>query len=435
MRIAVKTTGATLVAILLLGLSAASAHAAPFTMTVDNAILDLGGLSGVRAIDPTLEPPDPPATLSGDLTGNAVDIPKEGFVFPPKEAAISEVITATINMEANDDITGTMDALSGRLVLNASLKASVSVLGSDCVISPIVLELDSDNAHPYLGQAFTAGIEGDGVISGSWTNLPPVVGGPSCAIVSQMIGGAGGIAMSHGVHDFQTCETEPSNPLCDVVFPPDKAPVLNSAPSSSTDQTTASFTYTKGNNETQPVEGFVCSLDGGAEEPCGSGESGSKEYTGLAVGEHVFSVKATNSAGAGPATTHTWTVKESEGCPTGTTGTPPDCHEDGGKAKLGALKIKPKSKVLKRGKKVVVKVNVKNVGDAAIAGAKVCVTAPKRLIQVKKCVNLGQVAAGKTKVAKFKVKAKRKKGKAVLKFKATSKNAGSKSGKATVKVK
>jgi hypothetical protein len=435
MRTSRKIIGVLIAALAFVVLPAASAQADPFTISIDNAIMNLGSLSNVRAIDSELDPPDPPATLTGDLTGNTVNVPKANFVFPPKQAEVSAGITATINMEANDDITGTFDSATGQLVLDASLKATVTVLGSNCVISPIDLELSSDNVSPYLGQEFADGLEGEGVVGASWTDLPAVTGGGSCGIVGQLTGGPGGIAMSHGVHDFKTCETDPSNPRCSVVIPPQKAPVLNSAPPSSTDQTAATFTFAKGNGETQPVDGFECTLDSGTPEPC---NSGTKEYTGLAVGDHSFSVKATNSAGSSSATSYSWTITELPTCPDGTTGTPPNCVPDTKpSAKLGALKVQPKQKTVKRGKKAVVKVKVKvkNVGEAAATGVKVCVKAPKKLVKVKKCVSLGQVAAGKVKTAKFAVKAKRKKGQAVLKFTASSSNAGKKTGKAKVRIK
>lgn len=432
MRTSNKIIGVLIAALAFLALPGASAQADPLTISIDNAILDLGNVTGVRAIDSDLE--DPPATITGELDGDDVNVPKAGFVFPTKTAQLSGAISAEIDMEANEDITGTLDEATGELSLDVSLKASVAVLGGTCVISPIELTLSTDNARPYLGEPFTEGIEGEGVLSASWTGLPPVTGDGACGLVSSMISGPGGIAMSHGVHDFKTCVTEQSNPLCDVVVAPAKAPTLNSAPSSSTDKSAASFSFTKGSGEIQPVEGFECVLDGGSPEPCGSGESGTKEYSGLSVGAHTFTVKAKNSVGVGPATTFNWTITEVQKCPDGTSGTPPNCQSTGN-AKLGALKIQPKSKVLKRGKSVVVKVNVKNAGDAAATGVKVCVTAPKKRVQVKKCLNAGRVAAGANKVLKFKVKAKRQKGKAVLTFKATSSNAGKKNGKATLRIK
>lgn len=398
-------------------LPAASAQAAPFAMSIDDAILDLGDISGVRAIDSTNS--DPPATLTGDLTGNTVNVPKAGFVFPPKDAEVSPGITATINMEANEDITGTFEAGTGKLVLDANLKATVAVLGSTCVISPIELQLSSSNARPYLGQPFSSGIEGNGVVGAAWTALPPVTGGGLCGTVAGMIDGPGGIAMAHGVHDFKTCETEPDNPLCSGVVAPVAAPNILTAPPASTLADVATFTYEKGTAETSEVNGFQCSLDGAEFQAC---DTGSSSYSNLAVGAHKFQVKATNAGGAGPVAEYDWTVTRST---------------NPGKAKFGALKVKPKQKRVKRGKKATITVKVRNVGKAAATGVRICVKAPKRFVRVKKCVNRGRLAAGATATARFKVKvvrkAKRRK-KATLKFKATGKRIGAKNAKAVIRI-
>ena len=401
-------------------LPAAAAHAEPFSMSIDNVILDMGGVSGVRAIDSGLEPPDPPATLSGDLTEGAVEVPKAGFVIPTKSAEISTGISANIDMEANDDIIGTFDAGTGELALNANLKATVAVLGSTCVISPIQLTLSSDNVEPYLGEVFASGIEGDGVVSASWSSLPAVTGGGSCGIVGQLISGSGGIAMAHGVHDFKTCESAPSDPRCEsgpTIEAPKLPPVLNSAPLSSTDETSATFTYSKASGENEPVEGFECKLDSGVYSEC---NSGSQVYSELTEGDHTFAVRAVNSAGAGPEAVHAWTVTKKPS-------PPPE-------AKLAKLDIRPKIKTMKRGKRISIHVAVKNIGEATANGVRVCVNAPKRLVQVKKCLTIGQIQAGKGRTAKFVVKAKRRRGKAVLKFTTKSDNAGYPSGRATVKI-
>lgn len=418
-----RTLGILAAAFALLLFPAAAAQAEPFSMSIDNAILDLGGLSGVRAIDSELEPPDPPATLSGDLTGGAVDVPKEGFVFPTKTAEVSTGINADIDMEANEDITGTFDAGTGQLVLDANLKATVAVLGSTCVISPIVLQLSSASSMPYLGEAFVDGIDGVGVISADWSGLPPVTGGGACGIVSGLIAGPGGIAMSHGVYDFQTCETDPGNPLCDPEgSAPTDAPSILTGPPSSTEADVASFTFEKGPEETQEVTGFECSLDGGAFEPC---DSGSKTYTGLSEGAHEFKVRSTNSVGEGPDVPYSWTVKKSP--------TPPPP----GPPRFGPLKLKPKVKMVKRGRAVVVTARIRNVGESAAKGVKVCVKAPKRLVRVRKCVKRGNLVAGATATMKFKVKVNRKakrKAKAKLKFRATGKGLKAKAGRVVIRV-
>lgn len=419
-----KILGVLIAAVALFLVPVGSAHAAPFTMSIDNAILDLGGLKGVRAIDSTIDPPDPAATLAGDLTGSTVNVPKDDFEFPMKTAEVTAGIFAQIDMFANEDITGTYDSGSGLLVLDASLKATVSVLGSNCVISPIVLQLRSDNANPYLGQAFSSGIEGNGIIGASWTTLPPVTGGGSCGVVAGLITGPGGIAMSHGISEFKTCVDDPDNLFCSNI--PDKPvakPKILNGPPVSTKSDVATFTFQKGDAETQPVTGFVCKLD---DKPYSECNSGSKTYTSLTEGKHTFYVKATNVSGEGDETAdQSWTVvKEVK---------PPP-----GPAALGPLSVKPSGKKVKRGKSIVITAKVNNTGDSAAEGVKVCIKAPKKLVKVKKaCVTKGALAAGATATVKFKAtvaRKARKKAKATLTFKATGTGLAAKTAKAVIRV-
>lgn len=399
----------------------AAAQAAPVHMDITDAVLDLGGLSGVKAIDSSI--PDPPATLTGELDGSDVTIPKEGFVFPPKSAEVTTGVVAEINMEANEDISGTFDPGTGQLSLAVSLKATVGVLGSTCVVSPINLALSTQNARPYLGVPYESGFDGNGAVSARWSGLPPVTGGGACGTVAGLIAGPGGIWMSHGIATPETCDDNPSHPGCDVpvVNPPDKAPKLTGGPADSTEATTATFTFEKGDGETQPVDGFVCSLDGSPAEAC---DSGTKEYTGLTEGAHTFTVKAKNGEGEGPEATRTWTVTKK-------VAPPPD------KPRFSALKVAPKNKAVKRGKRVVLRAKVRNVGKARATGVRICVNAPKRFVKVKKCVRVGALAAGRTVTKKFVVTVKKRarRGKKVaLKFKVTGKGAAAKAGRAVIRI-
>ena len=116
---------------------------------------------------------------------------------------------------------------------------------------------------------------------------------------------------------------------------------------------------------------------------------------------------------------------------------PPDPPPPAGKPRLANLKVTPKSKKVRRGKKTTFKVRVKNTGNAAAKKLKVCAKGPKKLVKVPKCRKPGKLAAGKSKTVKFKVRVKKraKKGKkAKLTFTATAKGAKKKSGKATVKI-
>jgi len=399
---------------------AAAAQAEPFALDITNVVMDLGGLEGVKAIDSANG--DPPATLDGELTDGTVTVPKAGFVFPEK--SITDPVAADINMEANQDMTGTWDEATGKLVLNVDLKATVEVLGSTCVISPIVLTLTTDNADPYLGVEFGTGLGGPGAIGGSWTSLPPVTGGGSCGVVAGLIAGPGGIWMAQNILEPQKCP-QPDNPRCSVTpgGTPSAAPRIITSPETTTDSTSATFTFAKGSEETETVSGYRCSLDGAPFEPC---DSGTKTYTGLAVGSHKFEVKSHNEAGDGPAASKTWSVTRKQG---------PDPDK---KPAFGQLTIKPKNKAVKRGKKATLTASISNTGDAAADGVKICVTAPKKLVSVKKCANVGSVAAGASKSVKFKVtvKKKAKKGKkATLKFTATGNGLAKKTASAKVKVK
>ncbi|MBX3055537.1 MAG: right-handed parallel beta-helix repeat-containing protein [Anaerolineae bacterium] len=90
-----------------------------------------------------------------------------------------------------------------------------------------------------------------------------------------------------------------------IVAPPDTTPphtVIEAGPPSSTSATTASFIF----SADEPGSTFECSLDGAAWAACVS----PKAYSGLAVGEHAFDVRATDPAGnVDPMPAHfVWTV-------------------------------------------------------------------------------------------------------------------------------
>jgi hypothetical protein len=75
---------------------------------------------------------------------------------------------------------------------------------------------------------------------------------------------------------------------------------IDSGPSGTVSAGSARFGFSS-----EPGAAFFCQLDDGGEYPCQS----AKEYTGLANGQHTFSVRADDDAGnRGPATTRTWTI-------------------------------------------------------------------------------------------------------------------------------
>ncbi len=92
-------------------------------------------------------------------------------------------------------------------------------------------------------------------------------------------------------------------PPADTTAP---AVTISSKPTSGTVDTTASFGFS-GSDDTTPADAltFRCKLDGGSYGNCTS----PKGYSGLAVGSHTFSVRATDGAhNQSVAATATWTI-------------------------------------------------------------------------------------------------------------------------------
>jgi hypothetical protein len=451
---------ATIIAALaVINVASASAADRQLSFSLDRGIINLGSTTGVKIIDPDLDPADNPATLVSALADDgAVSAPQSAFTFPVKKITGLEtgqaqlpVVDAKIEITSAGAITGSWDDEAGTGNVSIPAQADITVYSSGslasvakCRVSGFSLDLattgtlvdpatDPDTEYPA---AAFAPPSGDGSLVATWAGLPDstiVSGGLAslvCPAVNGLVGGPGGIWLSGNAAVGGNVEKTA----------PTLAPRITSNPPAETNTDTADFQFTYGEGETQEVTKYQCRVDGSGESGWAACDSGTQSYTGLAKGSHKFEVRAGNDLGYGPVASFSWTITGGQDvCPPGTFGVYPDCKPDQtGTPKLAALKIAPKNKGVKRGKKVTITVKVKNTGDAAAAGAKVCVTAPKKLVQVKKCVSLGQIAAGKTKTAKFKVKVKKKakKGKkAVLKFKATTSNAGAKSGKATIKIK
>ena len=115
--------------------------------------------------------------------------------------------------------------------------------------------------------------------------------------------------------------------------------------------------------------------------------------------------------------------------------TPPPPSPPVGKATLTAS-ASPSSKSVKVGKSATFSVTVRNTGNAAAAGAKVCASVSSRVTLKKKCVTIGALAAGTSKKVSFSAKpTKKAKGHAYkVTFKATATGVASKTAGATVKV-
>lgn len=107
-------------------------------------------------------------------------------------------------------------------------------------------------------------------------------------------------------------------PQQDDVTPPETS--VDSGPASTVTETAASFEF----SSSESGSTFECRLDGAAFSSCTS----PKSYSGLAVGDHVFEVRATDAAGNTDSTpaSHAWTIAESGSAVTVTSETVADAR-------------------------------------------------------------------------------------------------------------
>jgi M6 family metalloprotease-like protein len=115
----------------------------------------------------------------------------------------------------------------------------------------------------------------------------PATSGTTYRIAIDGYNDARGLAQLHLAHTAAT--------------PPDTS-ITAASPEATTTDTTAAFSFTATGN----AGGFECKLDSAGWEGCSS----PKSYSGLGVGSHTFSVRATGPGGPDPSpATHSWTVE------------------------------------------------------------------------------------------------------------------------------
>jgi DNA-binding beta-propeller fold protein YncE len=160
---------------------------------------------------------------------------------------------------------------------------------------------------------------------------------------------------------------------------------IDSGPQGDISQNDVSFEF----SASEPGAVFECSLDGAAFSTCVSPQS----YADLAVGAHVFRVKATD----------TWGNVEASPPERNFTVLPP------GAARLAITGFNPSKPKVKRNRSISLKVVTRNTGAAAASNTKVCVSVSRALKKSlaprgKPCVILGTLAAGASRTSTFTLK-------------------------------
>jgi len=195
--------------LLLLGVCASTASAAPLSMTFTEARANVG----VQLDDEALF--EAPATApfaaqlddgSGEITAGALDVP--AFVTHITEPIVADV---TVEFEIGE-IEGSFDPGTGALVLEGEAGGTLTAEsgtfeGEACTVSttPTVLQLSTAgkaaaDGSPQPGAPFTHGLTGAGAIAGQWTDMQaaPVDSGDAdnvsfCKNVESQIEGLGGV--------------------------------------------------------------------------------------------------------------------------------------------------------------------------------------------------------------------------------------------------
>jgi hypothetical protein len=123
-------------------------------------------------------------------------------------------------------------------------------------------------------------------------------------------------------------------------------------------------------------------------------------------------------------------------CETGFTGTPPNCVKIVvAKPARVTVQGRPRAATIKRGRKGVVRVTVRNAGQKTALGVKVCGRISARVARSPRCVNLGNIAGGKRKTAVLRLSTSRRaRGSSRLAITVTSRGAGKARSSAVVRI-
>lgn len=196
-----RTTGTiALFALLALAVSAATASAAPLSMTFTEARANVG----VQLSDAALFAAPKTAPFGAQIDAGSGSITAGNLQVPQFSTHITEPLNADVSVDFKIGvITGTFTQATGALTLEGEAGGVLTAEGKKCTVSttPSVLIVstagNSGGTSPRSGAPFTAGLAGPGAIAGQWTDMsatPVSMEDTSvCETVDERIGGPGGV--------------------------------------------------------------------------------------------------------------------------------------------------------------------------------------------------------------------------------------------------
>jgi hypothetical protein len=198
-----------LVALLALGLCAATARAESLSMEFTEARANVG----VQLSDHVLFGAGQVAEFDAQIDSGGL-ITAGLLTVPAFSTHITDPLDADVTVEFEiGPITGSFDQATGALTGTGTAGGTLTSEGSTCIISttpaPLTLSTagNSGGTGPRSGTPFTSGLTGAGAVAGQWTDMHATPVGPGdntvCDTVDDRIGGPGGIWL------YQEGDTEP----------------------------------------------------------------------------------------------------------------------------------------------------------------------------------------------------------------------------------
>lgn len=275
------------------------------------AIADLGG--------------DEPPTMDGTINGTGeIHVPAANLSFDELEMALEDLplvgsVTLGILIFAPQDITGTLDPITGETALDVKLSvkirriagSSLADVGNNCYVGnpsqpvggagPIWVQPNTSvGPDPNAPEGFSLG------------GIPYDVGTGEFRVADQTFfvpgqNGCSGLAAGL-VNDQVGIPSASGNNTAELQIKMDPAPLstatitIGTRPANPTNQTTANFGFS---SDVGPALDYECRLDSGSWAPCNSMTA---SYSSLADGPHTFTVRAMAGETEAGTASYSWSI-------------------------------------------------------------------------------------------------------------------------------